>query len=182
MYIIWLAERKNKRKKEKEPFFSNRELFSTRKHWSINSSLAQAHHRHYRHIAFISFQLKISTPFKKLSKKKKKKKYIAFNSFFCFVSIPNITRCRRYNALKLSCMTTKYFFWSPIFPPQITKLPPPNRSQQRLFVRFTTSIAECKSDLATERNPVPVDTLPDEMAISPLHIGKPVTSRHCLTF
>ena len=64
--IIWLAERKNKRKK-KEPFFSNRELLSTRKNWSINPSLAQAHHRHYRHIAFISFQLKIATHFRKLS-------------------------------------------------------------------------------------------------------------------
>ena len=78
VYIIWPAERKNKRKKN-EPFFSNRELLSTRKHWTINPSLAQAHHRHYRHIAFISFQLKISTPFRKL------------NSFFCFVLIPNIT-------------------------------------------------------------------------------------------
>ena len=44
------------------------------------------------------------------------------------------------------------------------------------------SIAECKSGFATEQNPVPVDTLLDEMASSPLHIGKPVTSRHCLTF
>ena len=46
--------------------------------------------------------------------------------------------------------------------------------------RFTTSTAECKSGFATERNPVPVDTPPDEMASKPLHIGKPVTSRHCL--
>ena len=69
VYIIWLAEKKNKRKK-KEPFFSNTELLSTRKHWTINPSLAQAHHRHYQHIAFISFQLKISTAFRKLSTKK----------------------------------------------------------------------------------------------------------------
>ena len=27
-----------------------------------------------------------------------------------------------------------------------------------------------------QSNPVPVDTLPNEMASSPLHIGKPVTS------
>ena len=67
VYIIWLAERKNKRKKE--PFLSNRELLSTRKHWIINPSLAQTHHRHYRHTAFISFQLKIATPFRKLSTK-----------------------------------------------------------------------------------------------------------------
>ena len=135
-------------------------LLSTRKHWTINPSLAQAHHRHYRHIAFISFQLKIATPFRKLSKKaknktkkkkkKKKKKQtknnnIAFNNFFVLFSFQislqfftwknngemvwhEVTRCRRYNALKLSCVTTKYVFWSPIFPPQTTKLPPPNRS------------------------------------------------------
>ena len=78
--VYHLTCRKKEQKKEKkEPFFSNRELLSTRKHWTINPSLAQAHHRHYRHIAFISFQLKISTPFRKLSTKKK---YIAFNSFF----------------------------------------------------------------------------------------------------
>ena len=41
-----------------------------------------------------------------------------------------VTRCRRYNALKLSCMTTNYVFWSPIFPPQTTKLPPPILFQQ----------------------------------------------------
>ena len=123
---------KERKKKEKELFFSNRELLSTRKHWTINPSLAQAHHRHYRHIAFISFQHKISTPFRKLSTKK----YIAFNSFlFCFnlfqISLQCFmcknngemvwhedTRRRRYNALKLSCITTKYVFWSPIFPPE----------------------------------------------------------------
>ena len=81
MYIIWLAERKNNRKKKKELFFSNRELLSTRKHWTINPSLAQAHHRHYRHIAFISFQLKISIPFRKLSTKNTLHS-IAF--LFCF--------------------------------------------------------------------------------------------------
>ena len=142
--VYHLTCRKKGQKKEnrkKESFFSNRELFSMRKHWTINPSLAQAHHRHYRHIAFISFQLKISKPFRKLSKKKKK--YIAFNCF-CFVLIYSKyhfnflrikimekwydTRRRRYNALKLSCMTVKHVFWSPIFPPQTTKLPPPNRS------------------------------------------------------
>ena len=66
-----LQKERTKERKKKEPFFSNRELLSTRKHWTINPSLAQAHHRHYRHIAFISFQLKISTPFRKLSKHKK---------------------------------------------------------------------------------------------------------------
>ena len=65
------CRKKNKRKKE--PFFSTRELLSTRKHWTIN-----------RHIAFIFFfQLKISTSFRKLSIKK----YIASNNFlFCFNS------------------------------------------------------------------------------------------------
>ena len=87
VYIIWLAERKNKRKK-KEPFFSNRELISTRKHWTINPSLAQAHHRHYRQIAFISFQLKISTPFRKLSTKNT---LHSIFFFFFFVLIPKIT-------------------------------------------------------------------------------------------
>ena len=67
------CRKKNKRKKE--PFFSNRELLSTRKHWTIN-----------RHIAFISFQLKISTPFRKLSTKKNTLHPI----IFCFVLIPNI--------------------------------------------------------------------------------------------
>ena len=33
-------------------------------------------------------------------------------------------------------------------------------------MRFTTSIAECKSGFATERNPIPVDTLPDEIGES----------------
>ena len=192
-------ERTKERKKKEKPFFSNRELLSTRKYWTINPSLAQAHHRHYRHIAFISFQLKISTPFRKLSTKKIH--CIQCTFLFCFnlfqISLQfymcknngemvwqEVTRRRRCNALKLSCMTTKYVFWSPIFPSQTTKLPPPNRflSQQCLFERFTTSIAECKSGFATERNLVPVDTPPDEMASSPLHIGKPVTSRHCLTF
>ena len=70
---------KERTKERKEPFFSNRELLSMTKHWIINPSLAQAHHPHYRHIAFISIQLKISTPFRKLSTKKK---YITFNSFF----------------------------------------------------------------------------------------------------
>ena len=113
MYIIWLAERKNKRKKE--PFFSNRELLSTRKHWTIN-----------RHIAFISFQLKISTPFRKLKTKKNYTLHLItflfcfnskyhFNFFMCINNGEMVTRCRRYNALKLSCMTTKYVFWSPIF-------------------------------------------------------------------
>ena len=71
-----------KKEQKKEQFFSNRELLSTRKHWTINPSLAQAHHLHYRHIAFISFQLKISTPFKKLSTKKNTLHSIAF--LFCF--------------------------------------------------------------------------------------------------
>ena len=57
-----------------------------------------------------------------------------------------------------------------------------NPSNACLFVRFTTSIAECKLGFATERYPVPVDTPPDEMSSCPLHIGKPVTSRHYLTF
>ena len=61
-----------KEKRKKEPFFNNRELLSTRKHWTI-------YHRHYRHIAFIAFRFKISIPFRKLSTKRK---YIAFNSFF----------------------------------------------------------------------------------------------------
>ena len=145
--VYHLTCRKKEQKKEKKTFISNRELLSTRKHWTINPSLPQIHHWHYRHIAFISFQLKISTSFRKKTKTKKKttkkktKKNIAFNSFFV-VLIPNITsifmcknngemvwhevtRCCRYNALKLSWMTTKYVFWSPIFPPQTTKLPPP---------------------------------------------------------
>ena len=89
-FLLWISfdlqkkRTKERKKRKKEPFVSNRELLSTRKHWTINSSLAQAHHRHYRHIAFISFQLKISTPFRKLSKTE----YIAFNSFkFVFVLI-----------------------------------------------------------------------------------------------
>ena len=143
---VYHLTRRKKEKRKKEPFFSNRELLPTRKHWTINPSLAQAHHRHYRHIAFISFQLKISTPFRKLSTNKKKenrKKYIAFNSFFVskyhfnflFVKIMEKWYGMRsqdavdiMHALKLSCMTTKYVFWSPIFPPQTTKLPPSNRS------------------------------------------------------
>ena len=71
-----------KEKRKKEPFFSNRELLSTRKHWTINPSLAQAHHRHYWHTAFISFQNKIFTPFRKLSTKTKS---IAFKSFFALI-------------------------------------------------------------------------------------------------
>ena len=74
-------ERKKKEKREKQPVFSNRELLSTRKHWTINPSLSQAHHRHYRHIRFISFQLKISKPFRKLSTKNTLHS-IAF--LFCF--------------------------------------------------------------------------------------------------
>ena len=93
--VYHLTCRKKEQKKEKqEPLFSNRELLSTRKHWTINPSLAQAPHRFYRHIALISFQLKTSTPFMKLSTtnnnnnnkqtttKKKNKKNIAFKSFF----------------------------------------------------------------------------------------------------
>ena len=34
-----------------------------------------------------------------------------------------VTRCRRYNALKLSCMTTKYVFRSPIFNPKPRNCP-----------------------------------------------------------
>ena len=120
--ISFDLQRERTKKRKKEPFFSNRELLSTRKHWTIN-----------RHIAFISFQLKISTPFRKLStKKKKKKKKNTFHSItflFCFNSKYHFNfLCvkimdkwsqdvvdRRYNALKLSCMTTKYVFWSPIF-------------------------------------------------------------------
>ena len=129
MYIIWLAEERIKERK-KESFFSNRELLSTRKHWTINPRLAQANHRHYRHIAFISFQLKITTPFRKLSTKNTLHSIaflfcfnlfqISFHFFMCKNNGEMVwheaTRCRRYNALKLSCMTTKYVFWSPIFP------------------------------------------------------------------
>ena len=85
-------QKERTKERKKEPFFSNRELFSTRKHWTINPSLAQARHRYYRHIAFISFQLKISTPFRKLSppppqKKKKKKNTLHSIAFlFCFNS------------------------------------------------------------------------------------------------
>ena len=118
-----IKERKNR---------SSVQLLSTRKHWTINPSLAQSHHRHYRHIAFISFQLKISTPFRKLITKNTLHS-IAF--LFCFnlfqISLQffmcknngemvghEVTSCRRYNALKLSCITTKYVFWSSIFQPQ----------------------------------------------------------------
>ena len=87
--IYHLPFRKKEQKKEnrkKEPFFSNRELLSTRKHWTINPSLTQTHHRHYRHIAFISFQLRISTPFRKLSTKKKIHciQWLLFIYFFFF--------------------------------------------------------------------------------------------------
>ena len=59
-FFVWHDNSiRNHEYEKKEPFFSNRELLSTRKHWTIN-----------RHIAFISFQLKISTPFRKLSTKK----------------------------------------------------------------------------------------------------------------
>ena len=143
VYDLTCRKKEQKKEKEKEPFFSNRELLSTRKHWTINPSLAQAHHRHYRHIAFTDFQLKISTPFRKFIQKKNTLHSIAF--LFCFnlfqISLQffmcknngemvwhEVTRRSRYNALKLSCMRTKYVFWSPIFPPQTTKLPPPNRS------------------------------------------------------
>ena len=65
--ISFDLQKERTKERKKEPFFSNRELLSTRKHWTINPSLAQARHRYYRHIAFISFQLKISTPFRKFS-------------------------------------------------------------------------------------------------------------------
>ena len=70
-HLTCRKKEQRKEKRKKEPFFSNRELLSTRKHWTINPSQAQAHHRHYRHTAFIFFQLKISTPFRNLSTKKK---------------------------------------------------------------------------------------------------------------
>ena len=117
--ISFDLQKERTKERRKEPFFT------------------QAHHRHNRHIAIISFQLKISTPFRKPSTKKNKLHSIAFlfcfnskyhvNFFMCKNNGEMITRCRRYNALKLSCMT-KYVFWSPIFPPQTTKLTPPNRS------------------------------------------------------
>ena len=81
-HLTCRKKEQKKEKREKEPFFSNRELLSTRKHWTINPSLAQAHHPHYRHIAFISLQLKISTPFRKLSTQKNTLHSIAF--LFCF--------------------------------------------------------------------------------------------------
>ena len=115
--VYHLTCRKNEQKKEKrkkEPFFSNRELLSTRKHWTINPSLAQAHYpRFYRHIAFISLQLKISTPFRKLSTKNTLHS-IAFLFWFNLFQISlqffmcknngemiwhEVTRRRRYNAL-----------------------------------------------------------------------------------
>ena len=65
--ISFDLQKERTKERKKEPFFSNRELLSTRKHWTISPSLVQAHHRHYRHIAFISFQLKIATPFRKFS-------------------------------------------------------------------------------------------------------------------
>ena len=74
--ISFDLQKERTKERKKEPFFSNRELLSTRKHWTINPSLAQARHRYYRHIAFISFQLQISTPFRKLSPPPPKKKKI----------------------------------------------------------------------------------------------------------
>ena len=59
VYHLTCRKKEQKKKRKKEPFFSNRELLSTRKHWTIN-----------RHITFVSIQLKISTPFRKLSTKK----------------------------------------------------------------------------------------------------------------
>ena len=86
------------------------------------------------------FSTQISTPFRKLSTKNTLHS-IAF--LFCFnlfqISLQffmckpygemvwhEVTRRCRYNALKLSWITTKYMyvFWSPIFPPQTTKLTP----------------------------------------------------------
>ena len=81
-YFTCRKKEQKKEKRKKETFFSNTEILSTRKHWTINPSLAQAHRRHYRHITFISFQLKISTPFRKLSTKNTTLYSIAF--LFCF--------------------------------------------------------------------------------------------------
>ena len=130
--ISFHLQKERTKERKKEPFFSNRELLSMRKHWTINPSLAQAHHRHYRHISFVSFQLKISTPFRKLSTKNTlhsidclfcfNSKY-HFNFFICKNNGEMVTRCRRYNALKLYYMTTKYVFWYPFFHPKPRNCP-----------------------------------------------------------
>ena len=105
--ISFDLQKERTKERRKEQFFSNRELLSTRKHWTINPSLAQAHHQHYRHIAFISFQLKISTPFRKLSTHTHihthtqththrhththTQRIHCIQQLFCFVFIQNIT-------------------------------------------------------------------------------------------
>ena len=151
-------ERTKERKKKQRTVFSNRELLSTRKHWTINSSLAQAHHRHYRHIAFISFQLKISTSFRKLSTNKNTLHSIAL--LFCFnlfqISLQvfmcknngkmvwhEVTRRRRYNALKLSCMTTKYVFWSHFFTPNYETAPTKSIPFQHVTIPGTLVCVIC---------------------------------------
>ena len=159
-------------------------------------------------MAFISFQLKISTYFRKLSTKKK---FIAFNSFFFFFSFSFCIYSKyHFNFLCVKIMDKWYgmrsqvivdiMHWNclawqqsissghPFFHPKPRNCPhqidtfPARNNPSNACLRVSTSIAECKSGLATERNPVPVDTPPDEMTSSPLHIGKPVTSSHCLTF
>ena len=129
-------ERTKERQKRKKPFFSNRELLSMRKHWTINPSLAQAHHRLYRHIAFISFQLKISTPVRKLSTHKNILHSIAF--LFCFNSKYHfnflcVKIMEKWYGMRSQDVVDKMDWnclawqqrtkWSPIFSPQTTKLP-----------------------------------------------------------
>ena len=192
-------------------------LLSTRKHWTINPSLAQAHHRHYRHIAFISFQLKISTPFRKLSKQKKKKQknkkktkkttttLHSITFLFCFNSKYH------FNFLCVKLMEKWYDRWSqdvvdivhwnclawqqstssghPFFHPkprncphQINPFPARNNPRNACLCVLPPALLGANRVSPLNRNPVPVDTLPDEMASIQLHIGKPVTSRHCLTY
>ena len=69
VYIIWLGK--------KEPFFSNRELLYMRKHWTINTSLAQAH----IDIIGTSLLFLFNSKYPHLSGNSAKK-YIAFDSFF----------------------------------------------------------------------------------------------------
>ena len=70
----------------------------------------------------------------------------------------------------------------PDCPNQIDTIQARNNPRNACLCVLQSALLSANRVSPLKKNPVPIDTPPNEMKSSPLHLGKPVTSRHCLAF